>query len=90
MTLVEALEKIATPDPAATIYASEPWSPLSRVVVAAEPDDGSLPVHAAENGCSDFLEVAIASDFLNGLDRTRFGNKVQRCERVVEYAQRDA
>jgi hypothetical protein len=90
MTLVEALENIGMLDAEATIYASEPWSPLSRAVIAVEPDDGSLPVDATTNGCRYFLEVAVAADFLSALDQAKFRTKVQRCERVVEYAKRDA
>jgi len=90
MTLVEALEKISTLDDGATIYATEPWSPLSRAIVAVEPPHGSVPLEASANGCTYFLEVAVASEVLDGLDRNRYRTNIQRCERVIEYAVRDA
>lgn len=64
MTLVEAIESLATLAEEGTIYAAEPWARTSTAVVAREPEYGTLPPEAGEQGLKYFLEVFIARDFI--------------------------
>jgi hypothetical protein len=43
MTLLEAVRDLDSLDEEGTIYAAEPWTADSRVVIAREPDIGGLP-----------------------------------------------
>src|SRR5215469_5482064 len=63
MKLIEAIRDLASLDDDGVIYASEPWTPSSEVIVADGPDSG-LPDEAKRLGLDYFLEVFIARDFL--------------------------
>ena len=92
MSLGEAIDRLDELDNDATIYASRPFSLGSFAVIAVEPDSGDLPGEAASLGLSYFLEVAIAREVLEGLERIsdRHSTPEERRARVLEYAIDDA
>ncbi|MFI5015132.1 MAG: hypothetical protein ACHQAY_22585 [Hyphomicrobiales bacterium] len=92
MKLIEAVRDLASLNEASTIYASEPWTPSSDVVVAPEPKSGGLPEQAARLDLKYFLEVFIARDFLEGW-AANLGKEPtlqEKCARIIAYAITDA
>jgi hypothetical protein len=80
-------------DTYATIYASEPWSAESRAIVLENQTDTTEPPSEAKAiGCTYFLEVFIAEDFLRGFRETlgREPTAAEKCERLIYYATYDA
>ncbi|CAH1578465.1 hypothetical protein THF1C08_200053 [Vibrio jasicida] len=65
-------------DPDLTIYIDSAWSPDSRVLLCAEPEDGSSP-----EGYDYFLEVFILQELFENVPEITV-------ERVIKYAQVDA
>jgi hypothetical protein len=61
-------------------------------MVAREPPDGDLPLDAQAMGATYFIEVFIAADFLEDwiASERRPISARERCERLIEYAIRDA
>lgn len=59
MTLAELMQRLDKLDGTLAIYATPRWSSQSRVVVAHEPQDGSLP------------DIARGKTFLTTVDRAR-------------------
>jgi hypothetical protein len=90
--LVEIIEQLSDYDPELTIYAKEPWTPTSEALVDEDPEDGGLPASAQSKGLSYFLEVFIATEFIEGWlsTRTRPVSPREQCERLVQYAVNDA
>lgn len=92
MKLIEVVRDLASLDEASTIYASEPWTPDSEVVVTPEPASGGLPEEAKRLGLKYFLEVFIARDFIEGwtanLDKEP--TLQEKCARMIKYAITDA
>lgn len=86
MTLKTIVADLAALDEAATIYASEPWTPDSKAIVAQEPASGGLPEEAKVSGLKYFIEVAIGRDFLEGwasnLDHAPSAEET--CDRLIE------
>jgi hypothetical protein len=82
VTLADVIDQLEALDADATIYAAKPWSAGARVVVAVEPEDGSVPKEAA--GLDYFLEVDVA------LEAATVGTTGTRFERVMHYAENDA
>lgn len=75
-----------------TIYARSPWSPDSEAVVATEPDEGGLPMAAAERGLSYFIEVVLAREFLADWYAAQAAevSDESACQRLIAYAEHDA
>lgn len=90
MTLIEAIRDLAKLDADATIYAAEPWIEGSQAVVAFEPEEGGVPVEAAN--LSYFLEVFVARGFLEDWELTLKSAPTlqERCARLIQYAINDA
>lgn len=92
MTLLEAIRTLDSLDQGSTIYASEPWTENSEVLIAPEPESEGLPSEAANRGMTYFLEVFIAGEFLEGwvgnLDEEP--TLREKCARLIEYAISDA
>lgn len=92
MTLIEVIENLGTLDEESTIYAGEPWTEISTVIVAQEPSDGGLPQDAEMLGLKYFLEVSIARDFLedwvSSLETEP--SLSEKCARLIQYAIKDA
>jgi hypothetical protein len=82
MTLAEVVERLEGLDADATIYAARPWDADARAVVAAEPEDGSIPPEAA--GLEYFLEVDAA------IEAATVSTAGTRFTRVLYYAENDA
>ena len=92
MTLRNVIESLDSLNENSTIYAANPWTESSEVMVAQEPEAGGVPGEAAQLGLKYFLEVFIARDFVNdwiasletppSLDET--------CKRLIRYATHDA
>jgi hypothetical protein len=90
MTLLDAVERLDSLDVEDTIYAGEPWTPDSKVVVVREPDRGGLPIAAENQRMTYFLEVAIAREVLEDwVPRTR-PTLLDKCTRLIQYATNDA
>jgi hypothetical protein len=92
MTLIDAVEQLGTLDEGSTIYASEPWTEDSTVIVAKEPNDGRLPPDAVEQKLKYFLEVFIARDFLDDWAASLpvEATLQEKCARLIQYAIKDA
>ncbi len=92
MTLLEVIQTLGELDSEATIYAAEPWSAASAVVVAREAGEGQAPPAVQDLGFVYFLEVSIADDFLKGWASMlgRVPTPEQQCERLIYYARYDA
>ena len=75
-----------------TIYTRPPWSPESEAIVTTEPDEGGLPAVAAERGLSYFIEVDLASEFLDDWRATQPNTVTddEACRRLIAYAENDA
>lgn len=92
MTLLDVVRNLDSLDPDSTLYLAEPWRPESIVVVTSEPDSGGVPPEAQALGCSYFLEVFVAQEFLDGWRQHRAETPTHResCVRLIEYATNDA
>ena len=93
MTLLEVASKIGELDPELTIYAVSPWAPESPAVVTAQPEGGrGVPLEAAKNRMSYFLEVFIARDFVEDWEASQrpTPSAADRCHRLIAYATNDA
>ncbi len=92
MTLLEAIKSLAALDQESTIYAAEPWTDASTVVVEREPKGGTTASADGEHGLKYFLEVFIARDFIEdwsaGLDTEP--TLQETCARLIQCATRDA
>lgn len=92
MRLIDIVERLASVDQEATIYAAAPWTTASNALVAPEPSSGGIPREAAAAGLKYFIEVAIAREFLDGwvsnLDDAP--SPQEKCERLIQYAITDA
>lgn len=79
-------------DKEGTIYALEPWGRTSKSLVAPEPNDGTLPPEASENGMKYFLEIDIALEHLEGwIGNLGYVPSAEEiCERLICYARNDA
>ncbi|QEX16440.1 hypothetical protein FRZ44_17330 [Hypericibacter terrae] len=90
--LAEIVERLSEFDGNDTIYALEPWTEDSDAIVAPEPKSGGLPPEAAEAGMKYFLEISIASDFvedwITSLKEKPSSSAV--CQRLIQYAINDA
>lgn len=92
MKLVEAVRDLDALDPNATIYATEPWSPTSEIVVAEELESGGPPPEARARGMKYFLEVFIANEVMESFTSQlgRAPTDAEKCERLINYAINDA
>jgi len=91
-TLLELIQDLDSLDEGSTIYAREPWTAQSQVVVAPEPDSGGLPPEAQKHGLKYFLEVSLAREFLEDwvTNLHREPTLEEKCARLIEYAVTDA
>ncbi|HEX3321763.1 MAG TPA: hypothetical protein VHR84_13735 [Terriglobales bacterium] len=64
MTLLEAVQSLDSLDIDSTIYAAEPWTPNSDVVLLRETDAGVVTSQDLAEGITYFLEVFIAREVL--------------------------
>lgn len=92
MKMIEAIRNLDFHDARSTIYAAEPWTQDSQVVVAPEPERGGLPVEAQGLGMKYFLEVFMTRDFLEGwaTNLRRKPTLQEKCARLLQYAITDA
>jgi hypothetical protein len=91
MTLSEAVDRLGEFDSGDTIYAALPWTENSPAVVAPEPEAGGMPVEATQHGLAYFLEVNVASEFLEDWKRSQARPSAQAmCRRLIAYAVNDA
>ena len=91
-TLQEIVLRLTEFDPHQTIYAADPWQASSPVVIAYQRGDGLTPPEAVASGCRYFLEIDIALDVLRHYPMLlgREPSNLERCLRVIEYAENDA
>ena len=92
MTLLESVRDLDSLDEEGTIYAAEPWTADSRVIIARQPEIGGHSAEAQKLGLEYFLEVYIAREFLEGWEKYLDAEATlqQRCARLIEYAINDA
>jgi hypothetical protein len=90
--LLDIVRLLPSLDSDLTIYAVKPWTCESTAVVAPEPDDGGVPSEAQRNGAVYFIEVFIATEFLEGWleSEGRKASAREQCERLIQYAVNDA
>jgi hypothetical protein len=89
MKLFDLVSKIDELDNELTIYALNPWIPLTEVVCATEPENGRVPTELKQLGYTYFLEVFIASEFIEDLSSSSTASAQERCERLILYASKD-
>ena len=92
MTLVDAVSQLDSLDGESTIYASEPWTVRSKVIVAREPELGGLPKDAEDMDLKYFLEVFVAREFRDGwiANLEEPPNTAEKTARLIQYAVNDA
>lgn len=92
MTLVEAIHQLDSLDQESTIYAAEPWTEHSLVIVENEPELGGLPKNAEDLGFQYFIEVFIAKEFLDGWvgSLEKVPTPSEKTARLIQYAINDA
>ena len=92
MNLLEAVRDLETLDEESTIYAVEPWTESSAVVVEREPETGGVPENAQKLGMKYFLEIFIARDFLEDWTASLDAEPslAEKCARLIDYAIHDA
>ncbi len=92
MRLLEVVCSLDSLDDALTVYASEPWTPQSEVLLLREPGDGDLPAEATLRDLVYFLEVFVAKEFVEGWEGTTQTRPSpdEKCRRLIQYARNDA
>jgi hypothetical protein len=92
MTMLEVVRSLDFLDEESTIYASEPWTENSKVVVAPEPEAGGVPLGAQEGDMKYFIEVFVARQFLEGWRENLDVEPTlqEKCVRLIQYAITDA
>ena len=87
MDLLNALANLDHFDSEATLYAAEPWSFSSPIMVVSNPPDAAEPIVQDGAAYAYFLEVFIAREFIED-----FGNPDLQasCDRLISYAINDA
>ena len=92
MKLIDAVRDLGTLDGEGTIYAVEPWTENSTVVIEKEPATGGIPTNAQKFDMKYFLEVFIARSFLEGWTASIDvePSLAEKCERLIYYAIHDA
>lgn len=91
MTLLEAILGVDSLDDGSTIYAAEPWTDHSEVVIASEPESGGRPAEAQGLGLKYFLEVFVARDVLEGRAASlgTMPTPQEQCAVLIHYAIND-
>jgi hypothetical protein len=91
-SLIEIIDELDAHNDEGTIYASEPWTENSKVIVAAEPRSGDLPKSVEDLGLKYFLEVSVAKEFLEGWisNLGRVPSTAEKTQRLIQYAINDA
>lgn len=90
MTLLEAVQRLNSLDIDSTIYAAEPWTPNSEVVLLRETDAGGLTSQDLPEGITYFLEVFIAREVLEDWVPQNVPTLLDKCARLIQYATYDA
>jgi len=92
MTLLEAIRGLDSLDERGTIYAAEPWSATSCVVIALETESGEHTAEAGIQGLTYFLEISVAREFLEGwiANLGRVPSLEEKASRLIQYARTDA
>lgn len=92
LTLLDVVSGLNRLDDELTIYAREPWTRDSEVILEVEPDEGGLPARAAKGGFAYFIEVFIASEILGDWSRSLSipPSEERMCDRLIQYAINDA
>lgn len=92
MKLINVVSDLSKLNGDHTIYATEPFSPDSEVIVTLEPESGELPTQAFSIGARYFIEVFIASDFIDDWSNSlsKLPSPEETCLRLIEYAEKDA
>jgi hypothetical protein len=92
MILKDAVQHLQSLDQDGTIFATEPWTENSFVVVERVLETGLATTDAVKRGFKYFLEVSIAEEFLQGW-KANLGAEPslkQQCARLIQYAIHDA
>jgi len=80
-------------DDEATIYVERPWSPDAEAIVLSLAPQATTPVEREGRQFDYFLEAFIARDFLDDLEASgeaKTMSEIERCERIIRYAEADA
>jgi hypothetical protein len=92
MILKEAILGLESVDRDGTIFAAEPWTENSHVVIERVTETGLATTQAVKCGLKYFLEVSIAQEFLQDWKENLGAEPSlkQQCARLVQYAMTDA
>ena len=94
MELIELLKQSEHwRDDDATIYVARPWSPSAQAVLLKPAPDTTTSIEQNGRRFDYFLEAFIVRDFLDDLAASpdaSGASEIQRCERLVRYAEQDA
>jgi hypothetical protein len=83
VTLLEAVRDLASLGDTGTIYAAEPFTEHSDVILAVELNSRTLPKEAAERGLKYFLEVFIARAALDDWVTNAEPTLPEKCARII-------
>lgn len=92
MTLKDVVAKLDSFESEHTIYASRPWTETSTALVLQEPDEGGVPEEATSLGLNYFIEIFLASEFLEDWAASLAAAPTieEMCRRLIVYAENDA
>ena len=90
MTLLEVVRDLDSFDKMSTIFAVEPFSEHSEVVVSDREESEIAPKWAVERGVTYFLEVFIAREVLEDWVIDKEPTLLEKCRRIIQYAINDA
>jgi len=91
LKLIDVVTNLKSYDEDLTLYVTKPWTYDSEAVLALEPDQGGLPDEAKSHGAEYFIEVFVATDFLDGyIENSGPKSAQEQCERLIYYALHDS
>ena len=90
MTLLEAVRDFESLDQMSTIFAAEPFSEHSEVIISEETESEIAPKWAVERGLTYFLEVFIVRELLDDWITDKEPTLLEKCRRIIQYAINDA
>lgn len=92
MTLLDVVRDLNKFDQESTIYAMEPWTVDSKVMLIREDESETALRELKKQGFKYFLEVFLAHDFIEDweIGLLKPPTLQEKCLRLIQYAVKDA
>ena len=90
MKLSELIARLETVDDSLCIFARRPWTPDADADLFQLRDDRGLPEGPKRLSLEYFLEVHVATEVLDEFVGRPGLSAEERCQRLIDYASRDA